>query len=158
MPKIVIIDVILNPNESIVELNFSQVRLEKGVTVIKSQENKAYWEFKEKDVAVQKKIKALKKQRGQYRSQGNEVKVNEITNEVNKNEKELFDFIQVIINKYPTTYFSKAKVASKASNIKDKDKYIFAGKNRTRSARFLQEFSQNFRARSAPFFRNREFS
>lgn len=139
-----IIDVILNPDETVVELNFSQVRLEKGVTVIKSQENKAYWEFKEKDVQIQKSIKALKKQRGQFRSQGNEVKVNEITNEVNKKEKELFDFIQVVINKYPSTYFSKAKVASKAKNIKDKVKYFddldFTNENLIRSDVFATRF------------------
>ena len=139
-----IIDVILNPDETVVELNFSQVRLEKGVTVIKSQENKAYWEFKEKDVQIQKSIKALKKQRGQFRSQGNEVKVNEITNEVNKKEKELFDFIQVVINKYPSTYFSKAKVASKAKNINDKVKYFndldFTNENFIRSDVFATRF------------------
>ena len=139
-----IIDVILNPNESVVELNFSQVRLEKGVTVIKSQENKAYWEFKEKDATIKKSIKALKKQRGQFRSQGNDVKVNEITNEVNKKEKELFEFIQVVINKYPSTYFSKAKVASKATNIKEKDKYFddldFTNENLVRSEVFATRF------------------
>jgi len=139
-----IIDVILNPNESIVELNFSQVRLEKGVTVIKSQENKAYWEFKKKDVDIQKKIKALKKQRGQFRGQGNDVKVNEITNEVNKKEKELFEFIQVVINKYPTTYFSKAKVASKADNTTDKSKYFddldFTNEDLVRSEVFATRF------------------
>ena len=119
-----IIDVILNPAETMVSLEFSQVRLEKGVNVLQSDENKAYWEFKGKDNTIQKSIKALKKQRGQFRAQKNEVKVNEITNEINKLEKELFDFVQVVINKYPRTYFSQAKVASKASNPTDKVKYF----------------------------------
>lgn len=139
-----IIDVILNPAESVVNLEFSQVRLERGVKVIQSNENKAFWEFKNKDVAVQKTLKALKKQRGQFRSQGNEVKVNEITNEVNKTEKELFDFIQVVINKYPTTYFSQAKVASKAANSTDKAKYFddldFANESFVRSEVYATRF------------------
>tara|TARA_B100001093_G_scaffold316577_1_gene302017 strand:+ start:336 stop:1709 length:1374 start_codon:yes stop_codon:yes gene_type:complete len=119
-----IIDVILNDAEALVEIQFNQVRLERGVEIISSNENKAYWEFKKKDVEIQKTIKSLKKQRGQYRSQANDVKVNEMSNEINKKEKELFNFIQVVINKYPKTFFSKAKVASKAKNSEIKTTYF----------------------------------
>ena len=119
-----IVDVILNPDEPIVSLSFSQVRLEKGLTVLQSNENKAYWEFKKKDSSIQSKIKNLKKQRGQFKSQGNDAKVNEMTNEVTKLEKELFNYVQIVINKYPTTYFSLAKVASLAKNPKDKALYF----------------------------------
>ena len=119
-----IIDVILNDKEPLVDIQFNQVRLDRGVEIITSNENKAFWEFKKKDDIIQKTIKALKKQRGQFRSQGNDVKVNEMSNEINKKEKELFNFIQVVINKYPTSFFSKAKVASKAKNTEDKSIYF----------------------------------
>ena len=119
-----IVDVILNPSEPIVSLAFSQIRLEKGLDVLESNENKAYWEFKKEDSAVQSKIKNLKKQRGQFKSQANEVKVNEMTNEIIKLEKELFNFIQTVINKYPTTFFSKTKIASLSKTPKDKATYF----------------------------------
>ncbi len=119
-----IIDIILNDKEQLVEFQFNQVRLDKGIEIITSNENKAFWEFKKKDDIIQKTIKALKKQRGQFRSQKNDVKVNEMSNEINKKEKELFNFIQLVINKYPTSFFSKAKVASKAKNTEDKSAYF----------------------------------
>lgn len=119
-----IVDVILNPSEPIVSLAFSQIRLEKGLDVLESNENKAYWEFKKEDSAVQSKIKNLKKQRGQFKSQANEVKVNEMTNEIIKLEKELFNFVQTVINKYPTTFFSKTKIASLSKTPKDKATYF----------------------------------
>ncbi len=119
-----IIEVILNPKEKEVELEFSQVYLERGVIVLKSKENKAFWEFKRKDLEVKKIKKGLKKEIGKYKSQGNEVKINEIKNEIEKIEKELFNFTQDIINRYPTTFFSQAKVASKAKNKKDKKLYF----------------------------------
>lgn len=119
-----IIDVILNPSEPVVSLSFSQIRLEKGVEVLESNENKAYWEFKKEDSAVQSKIKNLKKQRGQFKSQANEAKVNEMTNNIIKLEKELFNFVQTVINKYPTTFFSKTKIASLSKTPKDKATYF----------------------------------
>ena len=119
-----IVDVILNPDEPVVSLAFSQIRLEKGLTVLQSNENKAYWEFKKKDSSTQVKIKAFRKQRGQFKSQSNDAKVNEMTNEITKLEKELFNFVQLVINKYPTTYFSASKVASLAKNPKDKALYF----------------------------------
>jgi peroxiredoxin len=119
-----IVDVILNSSEPVVSLAFSQIRLEKGIEVIQSNENKAYWEFKKEDSAVQSKIKNLKKQRGQFKSQANEAKVNEMTNEIIKLEKELFDFVQTVINKYPTTFFSKTKIASLSKTPKDKATYF----------------------------------
>ena len=119
-----IVDVILNPSEPVVSLAFSQIRLEKGVEVLESNENKAYWEFKKEDSAVQSKIKNLKKQRGKFKSQANEVKVNEMTNEIIKLEKELFNFVQTVINKYPTTFFSKTKIASLSKTPKDKATYF----------------------------------
>ena len=119
-----IVDVILNPSEPIVSLAFSQIRLEKGLDVLESNENKAYWEFKKEDSAVQSKIKNLKKQRGQFKSQANEAKVNEMTNEIIKLEKELFNFVQTVINKYPTTFFSKTKIASLSKTPKDKATYF----------------------------------
>lgn len=139
-----IMDVIINPSESLVNIEFSQVRLEKGVNVITSNENKAYWEYKEKDNQIQKSIKALKQQRGQFRSQGNEAKINEMTNEINKKEKELFDHVQVIINKYPSTFFSKAMVASKSKNPSDKAAYFndldFTNENFIRTNVFAERF------------------
>ena len=119
-----IVDVILNPSEPVVSLAFSQIRLEKGIEVLESNENKAYWEFKKEDSAVQSKIKNLKKQRGQFKSQANEAKVNEMTNEIIKLEKELFNFVQTVINKYPTTFFSKTKIASLSKTPKDKATYF----------------------------------
>ena len=119
-----IVDVILNSSEPVVSLAFSQIRLEKGVEVLESNENKAYWEFKKEDSAVQSKIKNLKKQRGQFKSQANEAKVNEMTNEIIKLEKELFNFVQTVINKYPTTFFSKTKIASLSKTPKDKATYF----------------------------------
>ena len=119
-----IVDVILNPSEPVVSLAFSQIRLEKGIEVIQSNENKAYWEFKKEDSTVQSKIKNLKKQRGQFKSQANEAKVNEMTNEIIKLEKELFNFVQTVINKYPTTFFSKTKIASLSKTPKDKATYF----------------------------------
>ena len=119
-----IVDVILNPSEPVVSLAFSQIRLEKGIEVLESNENKAYWEFKKEDSAVQSKIKNLKKQRGQFKSQANEVKVNEMTNQIIKLEKELFNFVQTVINKYPTTFFSKTKIASLSKTPKDKATYF----------------------------------
>jgi peroxiredoxin len=119
-----IVDVILNSSEPVVSLSFSQIRLDKGIEVIQSNENKAYWEFKKEDSAVQSKIKNLKKQRGQFKSQTNEVKVNEMTNEIIKLEKELFNFVQTVINKYPTTFFSKTKIASLSKTPKDKATYF----------------------------------
>jgi len=119
-----IVDVILNSSEPVVSLAFSQIRLEKGIEVIQSNENKAYWEFKKEDSSVQSKIKNLKKQRGQFKSQANEAKVNEMTNEIIKLEKELFNFVQTIINKYPTTFFSKTKIASLSKTPKDKATYF----------------------------------
>ena len=119
-----IIEVILNPKEPLVELEFGQVYLERDVTVINSLENKAYWEFKNKELELNKIIKGLKKQIGQFKSQGNQVKVNEIKNEIEKIEKEKFNHTQNVINKYPNSYFSKAKVASKAKNKEDKKKYF----------------------------------
>jgi len=141
-----IIDLILNPSEVIVNLEFSQVRLEKGTKVISSQENKAFWEFKKKDIEVQKTIKALKKQRGQFKAQRNEVKVNEMSNEINKKEKELFEFTQVVINKYPKTFFSKAKVASKSPKQNNKSEYFndldFANVNFVRTMVFQDRFQE----------------
>ncbi|MDA9003500.1 TlpA family protein disulfide reductase [Flavobacteriales bacterium] len=119
-----IVDVILNSSEPVVSLAFSQIRLEKGIEVIQSNENKAYWEFKKEDSSVQSKIKNLKKQRGQFKSQANEAKVNEMTNEIIKLEKELFNFVQTVINKYPTTFFSKTKIASLSKTPKDKATYF----------------------------------
>ena len=119
-----IVDVILNSSEPVVSLAFSQIRLDKGIEIIQSNENKAYWEFKKEDSAVQSKIKNLKKQRGQFKSQTNEVKVNEMTNEIIKLEKELFNFVQTVINKYPTTFFSKTKIASLSKTPKDKATYF----------------------------------
>ena len=57
-----IIDIILNPSENSVDLEFSQVRLERGINILNSQENKALWEFKKKENKVKKTIKTLKKQ------------------------------------------------------------------------------------------------
>ena len=42
------------------ELEFGQVYLERDVTVINSLENKAYWEFKNKELELNKIIKGLK--------------------------------------------------------------------------------------------------
>ena len=50
--------------------------------------------------------------------------MNEIKNEIEKIEKEKFNYTQTVINKYPNSYFSKAKVASKAKNKEDKKKYF----------------------------------
>ncbi len=116
-----IIDIILNPSENSVDLEFSQVRLERGINILNSEENKALWEYKKKEKEVKKTIKTLKKQRA--KNKGDEIKTNEISNEINKKEKELFDFTQDVINKYPFTFFSKAMVASKTS-IKEKENYF----------------------------------
>ena len=75
-------------------------------------------------VQLNKIVKGLKKQIGQFKSQGNQVKVNEIKNEIEKIEKEKFNYTQNVINKYPNTYFSKAKVASKSKNKEDKKKLL----------------------------------
>ena len=46
--------------------------------------------------------------------------MNEIKNEIEKIEKEKFNHTQNVINKYPNSYFSKAKVASKAKNKEER--------------------------------------
>lgn len=119
-----ITDVILNPEEKLVELEFGQIYLEKDIRVLNSIENKAYREFKKKEKEIDYDIKGLKKQVNQFKSQGDEIKMNEIKNKIKNKEKEKFDFTQKVINKYPTTYFSKAKVASKAKNPNDKTNYF----------------------------------
>ena len=138
-----IIEVILNPKETLVELEFSQIYLERGVKVLISKENKAYWEFKNKEKEINKIIKSLKKERGKNR--GNEIKVNEITNKINKKEKEIFDFTQTVINKYPSTFFAFAKVASKAKKPDKKEEYFndldFNNESFIRSEVFAKRYS-----------------
>lgn len=139
-----IMDIIINPKETLVSIEYTQVRLEKGVKVIQSQENKALWEYKEKEAETQKTIKALQQQRGQFRSQGNEVKVNEMTNEITKKEKELFNHVQGIINRYPNTFFSQVMVAGKSDNPSEKEKYFddlsFTNENFIRSNVYANRF------------------
>lgn len=139
-----IMDIIINPKETLVSIEYTQVRLEKGVKVIQSQENKALWEYKEKESETQKTIKALQQQRGQFRSQGNEVKVNEMTNEITKKEKELFNHVQGIINRYPNTFFSQVMVAGKSDNPSEKEKYFddlsFTNENFIRSNVYANRF------------------
>jgi len=141
-----IIDIILNPSETIVSLEFSQVRLEKGTKVISSEENKAYWEYKKKDLEVKKIKKALIKQIGQFKAQRNELKVNEMSNEINKKEKELFEFTQEVINKYPKTFFSKAMNASKSAKQKNKAEYFndldFTNENFVRTLVFQNRYQE----------------
>jgi peroxiredoxin len=119
-----IIEVILNPEESVVDLKFTQPFLERGVQVMVSEENKAYWQFKKKDISVKKKRKALQKQRGQFKAQGNTLKVNELTNQLEQLEKELFTFTEGIIKNKPKTFFAIAKRASKTSNTSEKATYF----------------------------------
>jgi len=119
-----IIEVILNPEESVVDLKFTQPFLERGVQVMESEENKAYWQFKKKEISVKKKRKALQKQRGQFKAQGNTLKVNERTNQLEQLEKELFTFTEGIIKNNPKTFFSIAKRASKTSNTSEKATYF----------------------------------
>ena len=52
-----IIEVIFNPKETKHTSFFSQPFLERGVQVIQSKENKAYWENKRKEIEVKKKRK-----------------------------------------------------------------------------------------------------
>ncbi len=119
-----IIEVILNPEERVVDLKFTQPFLERGVQVLASEENKAYWQFKKKDIAVKKKRKAIQKQRGQFKAQGNTLKVNELTNQLEQLEKELFTFTEGIIKNKPNTFFAIAKRASKTSNTSEKATYF----------------------------------
>ena len=49
------IDVILNSKEKEVELEFTQPFLERGIIVLKSIENKAYWEYKKKEIKTEKR-------------------------------------------------------------------------------------------------------
>jgi peroxiredoxin len=139
-----IMDIIINPKETLVSIEYTQVRLEKGVKVIQSQENKALWEYKEKEAEIQKTKKALQQQRGKFRSQGNEVKVNEMSNEITKKEKELFNHVQGIINRYPNTFFSQVMVASKSDNPTVKEKYFddlsFSNENFIRSNVYANRF------------------
>lgn len=140
-----IIDVILNPKESEVSLKFTQPFLERGINVLESQENKAYWAFKRKDLNVKKRRKAIQKQRGQFKSQGNTLKVNELTNELEKLEKELFLYTEGIIEKNPNTYFSEAKLAGKTTNSSEKATYFddldFTNESFIRSEVFNSRFS-----------------
>jgi len=119
-----IIEVILNPEERVVDLKFTQPFLERGVQVLASEENKAYWQFKKKDISVKKKRKAIQKQRGQFKAQGNTLKVNELTNQLEQLEKELFTFTEGIIKNKPNTFFAIAKRASKTSNTSEKATYF----------------------------------
>ena len=119
-----IIDVILNPKEKEVNFKFTQPFLERGVVVLESRENKAFWEFKIKEISTKKRRKSLQKQRGQFKSQGNTLKVNELTNSLEKLEKELFTYTEGIIEKYPDTFFSKAKKSGKTSNTSEKATYF----------------------------------
>ena len=139
------IEVILNPKESIVDVEFSQPFLERGINVLSSLENKVYWEYKRKELVVKKRKKSLQKQRGQFKSQGNDIKVNEITNELEKTEKELYDFTQELIDKYPNTFFSQAKQASKTSNDTKKETYFddldFNNESFIRTTVFATRFS-----------------
>lgn len=140
-----ITDVILNPKEKLVELEFGQVYLEKDVRVLNSIENKAYREFKKKEKEIDSQIKGLKKQLSQFKAKGEEIKMNEVKNQIKNKEKEKFDFTQKVINKYPTTYFSKAKVASKAKNADDKTNYFndldFNDESLIRSDAFAKRFT-----------------
>jgi len=140
-----IIDVILNPKEPVVDLEFSQPFLERGINVLNSLENKVYWEYKRKELIVEKRKKALQKQRGQFRSQGNDLKVNELTNELEKIEKELYDFTKVLIEKNPKTFFSTAKTASKTTNDSEKATYFedldFTNESFIRTDVFASRFS-----------------
>ena len=139
------IDVILNSKEKEVELEFTQPFLERGIIVLKSIENKAYWEYKKKEIKTEKRKKALRKQRGQFRSQGDDIKVNEITNELEKTEKELYDFTQLLIDKYAKTFFSQAKLASKTTNDSEKATYFedldFTNESFIRTDVFAARFS-----------------
>jgi len=119
-----IIEVILNPEERVVDLKFTQPFLERGVQVLASEENKAYWQFKKKDISVKKKRKAIQKQRGQFKAQGNTLKVNELTNQLEQLEKELFTFTEGIIKNKANTFFATAKRASKTSNTSEKATYF----------------------------------
>ena len=92
--------------------------------MLASEENKAYWQFKKKDIAVKKKRKAIQKQRGQFKAQGNTLKVNELTNQLEQLEKELFTFTEGIIKNKPNTFFAIAKRASKTSNTSEKATYF----------------------------------
>lgn len=140
-----IIEVILNPKEKLVDLSFSQPYLERGVQVIQSKENKAYWDYKRKDIEVKRKRKALQKQRGQSKAQGNTLKVNEITNQLEKLEKELFNYTQAIIENNPGTFFSTAKLAGKTTNDTEKASYFddldFSNESFVRSEVFNSRFS-----------------
>lgn len=140
-----IIEVILNPKEGVVDLKFNQPFLERGVEVIASQENKAYWQFKKKEINVKKRRKAIQKQRGQFKSQGNTLKVNELTNQLEQLEKELFTFTEGVINKNPKTFFAKAKMASKTTNSSEKATYFddldFTNESFIRSEVFNSRFS-----------------
>ena len=140
-----IIEVILNPKEKLVDLSFSQPYLERGVQVIQSKENKAYWDYKRKDIEVKRRRKALQKQRGQSKAQGNTLKVNEITNQLEKLEKELFNHTQEIIDNNPGTFFSTAKLAGKTTNDTEKASYFddldFSNESFVRSEVFNSRFS-----------------
>ena len=67
-----------------------------------------------------------------------------MTNEINKKEKELFEFTQVVINKYQKTFFSKAKVASKSPKQNNKSEYFndldFANENFIRTTVFADRY------------------
>ena len=119
-----IIDVILNPKESIVNLEFTQFRLEKGVNVLVSDENIAYWKYKKKELQIEKKIKGLSKQRRQYKSQENDTKVNELTNEIEKLSTDLYDYTVSIVDQYKNTFFAYTMKVSNTSETREKGTYF----------------------------------
>jgi thiol-disulfide isomerase/thioredoxin len=140
-----IIDVILNPKESEVYLKFTQPFLERGIVVIESQENKASKEYKSKELITKKRRKSIQKQRGQFKSQGNNLKVNELTNSLENLEKDLFTHTEGIIKKNPNTFFAKSKMAGKTTDSTEKETYFddldFTNESYIRSEVFNSRFS-----------------
>ena len=118
------IDIILNSVEEKLSLEFNKPKLEDGVKILISNENSALREFKAKDNVIQNQIKNFKRQRGQARKEGNDIKVNELSNKISQLEKDLSNFTTALVNKNPNTFFSKTQLATSPKFPEDKFKYF----------------------------------
>ncbi len=92
---------IMNPDEEVVELNFTTMRLENGLQSVQSKENTGWVEYYKKEAQINSTIQNFKKSRASSSVKGKFDKL------IADKEAERVAFQHSIIKKYPDTFLAK---------------------------------------------------
>ncbi|MBN4062080.1 redoxin domain-containing protein [Bacteroidales bacterium AH-315-I05] len=102
------VDIILNQTEKAIRLEFTDPRIQHGINVLESNENKILWEYKLVSKAVQNELKAISIVKSYISDQSNSAKIQPLLQKEDSLNDYKEQFLEQHSAKYPNTYFARS--------------------------------------------------